>query len=341
MARRHFLGVALCTSLALAAPRARAGGDPTVQARALAQEAGDLLDAKKYADALDRVMRAEALYHAPTHELMMGQAQEGLGHPAAALAIFEKLAAEPIPAAAPHAFVEAQQAGKERLRALLARVPSLLVVVRGLRPGQHADVRVDGEPFAIDAAAARPADPGSHVVIVSVEGRDPVQQTVVLPDKGGVVTAEVSMTPSDSHEAVSAPQAPPPALPSVLVEQAAPAPHGGGGSLVPAFVAFGVGAVGLGVGAVTGALSLSNVSDLRSRCPGNVCPSSQQSEVDSTRMLGTVSTVGFIVGGVGAAAGAVLLLLRKPSVEASSAHGPRTVGPWVGAGAAGVEGTFW
>jgi hypothetical protein len=58
-------------------------------------------------------------------------------------------------------------------------------------------------------------------------------------------------------------------------------------------------------------------------------------------MLGTVSTVGFIVGGVGAAAGAVLLLLRKPSVEASSAHGPRTVGPWVGAGAAGVEGTFW
>jgi hypothetical protein len=340
MARPHALGALLCATLAVTAPQALAGGDPTAQARALAQEAGDLIDAKKYADALDRVTRAETLYHAPTHELMMGQANEGLGHLAAALAIFEKLAAEPIPAAAPHAFVEAQQAGKERLRALLARVPSLLVSVKGLRPGQRAEVKVDGEPYAIDTAAARPADPGSHLIVVSVEGRDPVQQTVLLPEKGGVVTAEVSMAPSDSHEAVSAPQAPPPPLPSILAEPGGGQPHSGGGSLVPAFVAFGVGVAGLGVGAVTGAMSMSNVSDLRNKCPGNVCPSSQQSQIDSTKTLGTVSTVGFIVGGVGAAAGVTLLLLRKPSGESAAARHPRTVVPWVGVGTAGVEGTF-
>ncbi|MGH7436090.1 MAG: hypothetical protein ACRENE_10490, partial [Polyangiaceae bacterium] len=69
-------------------PAARAAGgasDDVAKARALAEEAGDLLDAKKFADALERVTRAEGLYHAHTHELMLGQANEGLGHLALAL----------------------------------------------------------------------------------------------------------------------------------------------------------------------------------------------------------------------------------------------------------------
>jgi hypothetical protein len=341
MARHRAVRALGCASLLvglLGAPAAHAAGDDAEQARALAQEGGDLLDAKRYAEALDRVTRAESLYHAPTHELMLGQAHEGLGHLATALAIYEKLAAEHVPPAAPRAFLDAQQTGKERLRALLARVPSILVVVRGLGQGDLPDVRIDGEPYSLEAGAAKPADPGSHVVVVDAPGHPPLERSVVLPDKGGVVTVEMQL---GNPRAESPPAAGPETSRGQPVAADAAATKAREGSMVPALVAFGVGAVGLGVGGVTGILSLSNVSDLHARCPGDRCAPSQQSEIDSTKTLGVVSTVGFVVGGAGVAAGAALLLLRRAPTEASAAaRRSPVVAPWIGAGAAGVEGSF-
>jgi hypothetical protein len=111
--------------------------------------------------------------------------------------------------------------------------------------------------------------------------------------------------------------------------------------LAPALVAFGVSAVALGVGGVAGAMSLSNVSDLRGRCPANRCAPEQQREIDSTKTLGTVSTVGFAAGGAALAVGAVLLLLRGGTAEtgAAAAQGP-SIGPWIDVRGAGLAGSF-
>ncbi len=328
---------ALCASLLLLAPAVHAAPPEAAdRARVLAQEGGDLLDAKKYAEALDRVTRAEQIYHAATNVLMMAQAHEGLGHLATALSFYEKLAAEPLPPAAPRAFLEAQQVGKERIRALLAQVPSILVVVRGLDAGEVAQVRIDGEPYALDSGAAKRADPGPHVVEVTSSAHPRLERTVTLPNQGGVVTVEMPLSAPRAGSTPSGAQteaAPPPPAETGQTTQAR-------GSLALPLFAFGVGAVGIGVGAVTGAMSLSNVSDLRSHCPNNQCPPSQQSEIDSTKTLGVVSTVGFVVGGVGAAAGAVLLLLRHPAAETAATARGSGVTPWIGAGSAGVEGRF-
>ncbi|WP_437587384.1 tetratricopeptide repeat protein [Sorangium sp. So ce1000] len=105
---------------------------------------------------------------------------------------------------------------------------------------------------------------------------------------------------------------------------AEPAPSAaaeGGGSLVPAGVAFGLGAVGLGVGAVTGLVSLSQVSDIRSRCEGRRCPADLQDDADAATTLGHVSTVGFVVGAAAAAAGVVLLVIRPGGGSGSEAAG--------------------
>jgi hypothetical protein len=335
------------------APLAHAAGaaggvpDNVAKARALAEEAGDLLDSKKYAEALERVTNAESLYHAPTHELMLGQANEGLGHLALALSLYEKLAAEPIPPSAPRAFVDAQQTGKKLLSALIARVPSLLVVVRGHGPGGATpEVTIDNEPYSVESGAAKPADPGPHTVVVRVAGRDPIEKSIVLPDRGGVVNLEVTIGADKSEDKTTTSLPAPVFLPAALKEQSSSggadtASSHGGGSLVPALIGFGVGAVGLGVGAVTGAMSMSKVSDIKKSCPGNQCPSSEQSDIDSTKTLGTVSTVGFIVGGVGVAAGAVLLLLRPSSGgDPSAASAKTTFAPWIGVGSCGVDGTF-
>jgi hypothetical protein len=339
MLRNRALCAFVCASLCLAAPVAHAAPDAADQARLLAQEGGDLLDAKRYAEALERVTRAEALYHAATNVLMMAQAQEGLGHLVVALATYERLVAEPLPAGAPRPFLEAQQAGKARLRALLARVPSVLVVVHGLGAGEQADVRIDKEPYTLDAGAAKRMDPGPHVIEVTASGHPPFERSLDLPEKGGVVVVEASLAPAGAESEPAAPS--PPAPPRTEMPTALLEPPARRGSLAPALVAFGVGTVALGVGAVMGAMSLSKVSDLRNRCPANRCAPEQQGEIDSTKTLGVVSTVGFAAGGAAVAVGAVLLLLRGGSAEAggAAAQAP-SITPWIGMRGAGLVGSF-
>jgi hypothetical protein len=105
-------------------------------------------------------------------------------------------------------------------------------------------------------------------------------------------------------------------------------------------VFYGIGVAGLATGAIAGVISMGNVGDLRNHCPSNRCASGQQSEIDSTKMLGWVATIGFGVGAAGAVTGTVLLLLRGSGSEKSArANGP-TIEPFVGWNAAGLEGTF-
>lgn len=72
---------------------------------------------------------------------------------------------------------------------------------------------------------------------------------------------------------------------------------------------MGVGAAGLILGGVMGGLAIGKHDDLDTACPAGQCPADQQDNLDSYRTLGTVSTIGFIAGGVLAATGLVLVLV--------------------------------
>src|SRR5262249_9765520 len=85
-----------------------------------------------------------------------------------------------------------------------------------------------------------------------------------------------------------------------------------------AYVAFGVGGAGLVFGGVTGLMALGKHGDLEGRCPGGKCPTDASDDVDSYKTVGTLSTVGFIVGAVGVAAGAVLWF-TAPTQESAAA----------------------
>jgi hypothetical protein len=293
------------------------------RARPLAQDAAELLAAKKYEIALDRVTKAEALYHAPSHLLMKAQALVGLGRLAEALATYEVLVAEPLTSSAPELFRKAQETGRAELRALAERVPSLLV-----RPGgagaDRASVTVDGQPIDFSKGQAIRFDPGSHRIEVTAEGFAPFSRDVELPPRGGVVLVDAPL--------VTAGVAPTPAT-------------GGRGSIVPALVAFGIGAVGIGVGAVTGIMSLGKTSDLKDRCPDDRCTPAEQGDLDSASTLATISTIGFGVGIAGVAAGVVLLVVRPKEARVTARRAgdvTTSVGfaPWVGVGSAGVGGRF-
>jgi hypothetical protein len=86
--------------------------------------------------------------------------------------------------------------------------------------------------------------------------------------------------------------------------------------------AYGAGALGLIVGAVTGLTALDLLNGIRARCGGTRCPESEQGNLSTVRTLGDVSTVGLIVGAVGAGVGTILLLDARSRASASPAGAP-------------------
>jgi len=92
-----------------------------------------------------------------------------------------------------------------------------------------------------------------------------------------------------------------------------------------------------------GGLALGTKSTLDSHCVGKTCPASEQSDINALSTQATISTVGFGVGIVGVAVGAILLVVSRGHDEAAAAklEPPRPrVSPWIGLGTAGLGGTF-
>ncbi len=98
--------------------------------------------------------------------------------------------------------------------------------------------------------------------------------------------------------------------------------------------AFALGGLGLGVGAVTGILALVKIRGVESRCGGTRCPPPEQANVDAASTLGTVSTAALVLGGVGVAAGTIVLIGMRPGDHA------RRAALGFGAGRIDLEGTF-
>ena len=99
-----------------AAPAAPASADTPVsdidRARALAKQANRALQkAQSYAEALDYATRAEALYHAPIHLGIIGEALIGMGRGAEAMATLERLVSEPLPPTRPRRSARRRRTG--------------------------------------------------------------------------------------------------------------------------------------------------------------------------------------------------------------------------------------
>jgi hypothetical protein len=328
---RHLLACAALIGVASFATPSFAQETDVDRARKLAQDAADSLDDGDFAAALDRAKQAEELYHAPTHILLIAQALEGQGHLAEAADTYERLIAEPLPSKGSTVFRKAQDDGASRLKALVAKIPSLLLKVSGPKPGA-AIATVDGKPFA-GFETARRFDPGEHKLRVEAEGFVADEQTITLPPKGGVVAVEIILRAVGEP---AKPEPPPPTPPDTPPPPASP-------FIAPTIITLSVGIVGLGVGGVTGGLFLSQLSDLKDRCPNDRCAREEQPNIDSTGTMGTVSTVAFAVGGAATATGVVLLGLWLGGVgtdEKKSARSNVDVLPLIGPGWLGVGGRF-
>ena len=280
-------------------------------ARSLMDDGDAKRDRGDRAGALKSYEAADALMHVTSTGLEVAKAQVALGMLLEARETLARVQRIPSKPNDSPPLVAAKKAADALSTDLATRLPSLVVNVTGAEPAQIT-VTIDGETIPSAALAApRKVNPGAHAVIARAAGMEK-REDVTLGERD---TRTVSL---ELRPAAATPPPPPPAHPSALPRALE---YGG----------FGVAIVGIGVGTVTGILSLSKVSDVKNDCTDNHCPPGRQSDIDSAKSLGTVSTIAFIVAGAGAATGVVGLILNRK--EAS-------VEPVVGLGLLGARGTF-
>lgn len=307
-------------------------------ARQLGVEGQEAFDKKDFKTAEDRFKRADSLFHAPTLALGLARAYAANAKFVEAQETYNRIIREGAPAGAPAAFQNAVDAAKAEVSSVVGKIGSVVINVSG---ADAPKVTLDDQPFPNAALGVkRAANPGAHVVRATADGYRSAEARITVPEAGGSATA--TLTLEKDPNAVVAPTPTPtptgPTQPGGVTAPPAEAESGGSTKTI-GLVLMGVGGVGLVAGGITGALAMSKHSSLNNDCPDGKCPADKKSAVDSYKTMGTISTVGFIVGGVALAGGAVLFFtapkekktafvrpLLAPTVGEAGTLGGATVG---------------
>jgi hypothetical protein len=309
----------------------------------------------RFKEAVDLFAKAESLVHAPPHLLFIARAHAKLGQFVKAREAYMKVIKEQLPANAPQAFRDAQVTADEERKQVEPHIGRLVIKVEGAEGAKDLSVAIDGQPVStVLLGVPQPMDPGDHTVTATATGFKAAPASVQLKDAGsGAVTIKMEVD-SSVPPVGAAPAADAPAAAAVTVGTSEPSPAdsgtsgGSNGLRIGSYVGFGVGAVGLALGTVFVLKSSSNRKDadkaataLEAQC-GSQCDaeSPEAKNVadldDQARSAKTLGIVGYVVGGVGVAAGVTLFILSSKKAEPKSAF----VAPYVGLGAVGVRGAF-
>lgn len=281
-------------------------------ARAAGEEGLKLFTSGRWQEALEMFERAESEFHAVTLVLYMARCQRMRGKLVEARALYQQIGSEALGPDAPGQFLTAQTQARGELERLRRRIPGLVLAIEGA-PVDRVRVTVDGALMPMSDGASLELNPGEHALVATVEHAAPIHRTITLAEGA---TAKVHLA----------------------FDEQAKGPLGS--SAVPALIAFGVGAVGLGAGAVTGALALVEASKLKARClPTRHCPAADQAGADAAGRLADASTIGLLVGG-GAILTGVVLVLARPSGRAAHRTGASPVRFNVGLGVVTMGGAF-
>jgi hypothetical protein len=223
----------------------------------------------------------------------------------------------------------------ERLAVAVTAPADGLVV---MRDGAVLDAGAWGAPL--------PVDPGKHRVEATAPGKKPFSVEVQTAGPGQVVTVEVP--PLEDGPAATAAASPPSGEPPG--PRAAPLRPADGGDRdggagtrrTLSFVAGGVGVAGVVTGSVFGLLASARwnkAQDEHCRTE-TLCDDRGVALVDDAKSAAKLSTAGFIVGGVGLAAGVALFVTSLGDAEPAAAR--IVVTPAVGTtgGGLGIQGRF-
>jgi hypothetical protein len=310
MFSRSFVFAAAAASFALdhhgelASARAEvATGKAT--AEALFNEGRRLTEAGQLSEACQKFAASERLDPAVGTLLNLGSCNERQGRIASAWANYRDAAN----LAKGRGERERQEFASRRASALEPRLPKLVVRTKEATPGL--ELQRDG--VLLDVASIGvplPVDPGPHIVEASARGYLPWRTTASVVEGAVVAVVVPSLAEAPAAEATGV------AVSSGRTQRAL------------GVTALAVGGVALGLSAAFALGARSGWKGVESSCPGGACR--DQASLDAaTRARGQANTATILgsLGGVAAAAGAVLLLTVPSATQAQGFRcGPRLAG---------------
>jgi hypothetical protein len=300
-------------------------------ARSVAVTGREAFNSGDYETALALFRRAYALYPAPTVVLYEARTLEKMGLLIEAVDAYARTATIPVSAASPAQFAEAAEQAREEGDALRARIPTLVLELRGASSSEpNLTVRINGvEQDTSKLGRAQRLNPGTYRLEASVgrERQAAVEVTLVPGQSRRVELNLVDVGPS-AGVAVGMPQSTVEAEPT----RGRPIP-------MLAYVAGGVGVVGVGAGVITGLMANSKYNEAERLCEDHRCAAGTAGldAVDGFRTWRMVSSISYGVGAVGIAAGVVLWLTGSSDDELTQTG---SIEPWGNTKTAGIRGRF-
>lgn len=306
--------------------------------------------------ATQKLTKAFELLPAPSIALWLGRALAKKGQLVEAAEHFIQAGRLPVSGGEQAVQEQAQRDAAKELNDLTPRIPKLVITLEGAKPADVA-LSVDGKPLSTALLGEeQPINPGAHTVRAT-RGSEVVEQSVTVAEGQkqplalrfqtsavpAAPAAPAGAVPGAAPAAAPAPAATTAPLVSTPASEPATTDHGrgGGAGKTLGYVALAVGGAGLIVGGVTGGLAIVKRGALNDNpaCNDGKCSSSIQSDIDSFRTMRTVSTIGFVAGGVCAGLGVVLLLTSSSGEQKGALPAPR-VGLRVAPNSVSLSGSF-
>ncbi|MCK6586775.1 MAG: hypothetical protein L6Q76_04225 [Polyangiaceae bacterium] len=341
--RRSVYAVLLTLPMtALAAPAAAQvrGSSGATAAADLFKEAMSLLEKKRYDEACPKFLQSYELDRTkPGGLYAYAECLAEAGKIASAAARYEAYirAVDELPADRQAVHADRKIRAKEQITALAPDMPELTIVLHSYAlPGTR--ITHNGEVISAEQLEKpRVVDPGEHRVTIEVPGAPPVEERLTL-NKGEKrrFVAKSPQPPAEEPKPTASPPTP---------TETSGKNKGFDFSTAGTYAGFGVGAMGLVVGAVTGAMFISKKNSVEDGVCSKVLNANGEREctehgliaVGSGHALGTVSTIAFGLGLVGAATGTIFMLTAGDD-DASLGKQPFSVWRAGGHGALGIGG---
>ena len=283
--------------------------DPAA-AQVLFDQARKLMLEERWAEACPKLEESQRLDPAGGTLLHLARCREREGRIATAWAIY----VDALSQAKRDGRKDRAKVAQERIDALAPTLPRLNIRVSAQNkatPG-FTLARDDGEVGPSQWDNAFPVDPGTVTLKASAPGRKPLSTIVEIPARGGEIVVDIhTLEPEGAKKAEPLPDA--------------DTKSDGSTQRTLAFVAGGVGVVGLAVGSIFGIVSLGKNSDAKAECRPPDYKLCSRAGVDAGQdaiSAGNFSTVGFIVGGVFLAGGAALYFTAPSSQNSRIALAP-------------------
>jgi hypothetical protein len=327
---RWVLRLSLVAAALLTGPttaRAQPGSSDKAAAETHFQRGKAQLEEGRLEEACGQFEASQKLDPAVGTLLFLGDCYERRGQTASAWATFEEASSQ----ASRQGQTQRQRIAGVRAAALVPQLSTLTIVVERITAGSQLQLRRNGAVIPPQSyGTALPVDPGPHRVEASAPGYESWATEVTVPGQASAVTvrvpalAETTTTGGSGDDATSQPAGASvgPAM-GTRPSQDGPdsATTGPNPWLVTGVVVGAAGVGGLIAGTVFGLLAQSSNDDSLDSCrTDTLCDPTGVELREDAQDQATISTVGFVAGGVLLAGGVALIIVGASAGDGTNAE---------------------